>query len=481
MSYVLRVCLPKHLKDCKGCDSFLAMISRLLFGLTGCLIFVGCGAALIPGPKNSLKINSPAVWQAAANKTNQQISQGWLQEFSDARMRSTVQEAQQNNQNLQAAAARLRGAKELMIQSRADLLPSLGLGASGGITDSDGGTSDRYGLSLAASWEPDLWGRLRDLNRATAVDFEAAVAEFRNARLSLAATSAKSYCNLISAQQQLVLAQTTLDSFEKNLRIIERNYKAGVPNVRALDVQLGRTNVSAAQRTVKSRELERDDAARSLEVLLGRYPTATLQPGRSLPELNGRIPVGIPATLIERRPDLQAARARLQASAGRADAARKNLLPNLSLTGSSGTSRGNFARLLSPTDLVTSITLNLTQNLDFGGANASEARAAIARNQAAIHDYAQSALEAFGEVESALAAESSLAAQEGFLQKEVEQAALAERQAERDYSEGIEGADIFSVLESQRRANNARSALIRLKNERLQWRIDLHLALGGSF
>jgi outer membrane protein TolC len=131
--------------------------------------------------------------------------------------------------------------------------------------------------------------------------------------------------------------------------------------------------------------------------------------------------------------------------------------------------------------LVTNITLNLTQNLYSGGANEAEARAAIARNQAAIHDYAQSALEAFREVESAIAAESSLAAQEGFLQKEVEQAALAERQAERDYSEGIEGADIFSVLESQRRANNARSTLIRLKNERLQSRIDLHLALGGSF
>lgn len=452
----------------------------LLFSLT-CLILVGCGAALMTAPKHSLKINTPDVWQAAGNKANQQISESWLQEFSDSRLRATVREAQQNNQNLQAAAARLSGAKELTIQSRAQLLPQISAGLSGGLSQSDSQTSDRYALSLAASWEPDLWGRLRDLNRATAADFEAAVAEFRNARLSLAATTAKSYCNLISAQQQFALAQTTLDSFEKNLRIIERNYKAGVPNVRALDVQLGRTNVSAAQRAVKSRELERDDAARSLEVLLGKYPSGSTQPGRALPELSGRIPVGIPATLIERRPDLNAARARIEASAGRADAARKNLLPNLSLTGSTGTSRGSFARLLNPTDLVTNITLNLTQNLYSGGANEAEARAAIARNQAAIHDYAQRALEAFREVESAIAAESSLAAQEGFLQKEVEQAALAERQAERDYSEGIEGADIFSVLESQRRANNARSTLIRLKNERLQSRIDLHLALGGSF
>jgi outer membrane protein TolC len=169
------------------------------------------------------------------------------------------------------------------------------------------------------------------------------------------------------------------------------------------------------------------------------------------------------------------------ATAERASAARKNLLPNLSLTGSGSSTQGNFARLLSPTDLVTNITLNLTQILYAGGALESEARLAVERNKAAIHDYAQAALEAFREVESALGAESSLAAQEGFLEKEVEQAALAERQAERDYSEGIEGVDILSVLESQRRANNARSSLIRLKNERLQNRIDLHLALGGSF
>jgi outer membrane protein TolC len=116
-----------------------------------------------------------------------------------------------------------------------------------------------------------------------------------------------------------------------------------------------------------------------------------------------------------------------------------------------------------------------------GGALESDVREAVHRNQAAIHDYAQLALEAFREVETAIAAESSLTDQEGYLQKEVEQAALAERQAERDYSEGIDGVDILSVLESQRRANNARSALIRLKNERLQNRMDLHLALGGSF
>ena len=98
-----------------------------------------------------------------------------------------------------------------------------------------------------------------------------------------------------------------------------------------------------------------------------------------------------------------------------------------------------------------------------------------------MQDYQQAALEAFREVESALAAEVSLAEQENYLRREVEQAALAERQSSRDYADGIEGADILDVLEAQRRANNARSSLIRLRSDRLLNRIDLHLALGGDF
>jgi outer membrane protein TolC len=115
-----------------------------------------------------------------------------------------------------------------------------------------------------------------------------------------------------------------------------------------------------------------------------------------------------------------------------------------------------------------------------GGAVSAEARAALARNEALLHNYAQAALTAFREVEASLAADRSLAAQEKFLTSEMEQAVLAERQAERDYAEGI-NPNILSVLEAQRRANNARASMIRLRNQRLQNRINLHLALGGDF
>lgn len=443
-------------------------------------ILPSCGVMHLPRPQSECKVHTPDVWQAVQSAEQREISQGWLKDFHDEQASALAREALVANQDLQAAAAQLRVSRELTLQARAELLPRLRAGGSGGFNDNDSFFSRNYGLTLGASWEPDLWGSMRDLNRAAAGDFDAAIAEYRGAQLSLVAATVKSYCNVISAQQQWVLAVTTRDSFEKNLRIIERNYKSGVPNVRALDVQLGRSNVSQAQRTVKARELERDDAIRSLEVLLGRYPATAINPGADLPRVTERVLTGWPASLVERRPDLQAARARLQASAYRASAARKNLLPNFSLLGNASVSGARLSRLLDPVELVTTVTANFTQALYAGGALESEVRAAVDRNQALIHEYAQRSLVAFREVESAMAAESSLQQQEIFLQKEVEQAALAERQAERDYSEGIDGVDILSVLESQRRANNARSALIRLQNERLQNRVDLYLALGGS-
>lgn len=460
----------------------VSKISKKITAALGLLfVIASCEMIAVNHPADQWKINTPDVWKAANSMESTRIATHWLEDCQDADLTKLVNEAMKANQDLQATAARLRAAKQSPIIARANLLPRLNASNSASQSFRSDGDDDRYGLNLSASWEIDLWGRLRDLQDATVADFDAAVAQFRGARLSLAALTTKSYANFISASQQLRLAEETQTSFEKNLRIIERNYKAGVPNVRALDVQLGRSNVSAAQRVSRDRQLERDNAARSLEILLGRYPSATIAQKDDLPKISQSVAVGIPANIIERRPDLVAARARLYASARRADAARKNLLPSLSLTGSTGETTNNFAKLLDLDSLVSQLGANLTQNLFTGGANPAEARAALERNRAAIHDYAQLCLEAFREIETTIATEHSLAEQETFLRKEVEQAALAEKQSERDYSEGLEGAEILSVLESQRRANNARSSLIRLRNQRFQARIDLHLALGGSF
>ncbi len=340
--------------------------------------------------------------------------------------------------------------------------------------------STDYGLSLDASWEMDLWGRLRDLDHAAYADFEAAQADFRAARLSLAANTAKAYFDLITAQQQLDLAVATRESYERNGRIIERNYKAGDDTASALDVQFSRNNIASAERDVVGREQARDEAARVLEGLLGRYPSAAVRAGTELPKLRKGVPAGLPSELLMRRPDLVSAAGAVRASAKRADAARKDLLPSFRLSAGGSTSSEELGEmLLDPEQIVWNAASSLAQTVYQGGALRAEARRALERNREALQNFAGEALRALREVESALAAERSLAQQEAFLEVELRQADLAEKQASRDYSEGIVG--ILEVLEAQRRAVQARNSMISLRNQRLQNRVDLHLALGGDF
>lgn len=443
------------------------------------VLVVSCGTGRFGRPVDDLSIRTPGSWVAVSSGSEGEISSGWLAALGDPDLTRTVDEALGNNPNLRIAAARLREARQTTIIGRSRSLPTVGISGSGSASDSAGSPSNRnYGLNLAASWEPDLWGRLRDLNLASDAAERVALEDFRGARLSLAANTAKSWCNLISADQEVALAQVTLESFQSNLRIIERNYVGTGEG--ALDIQFGRTNVSSAQRALEQRRQDREEAARSLELLLGRYPAGTTRASKELPRLRSSVPAGIPADLLDRRPDLAAARAGLFASARRADAARKALLPSVSITGGGGTSSARLADFLDTDRLVSTLAARFSQVLYAGGALTAEARAALDRNDAELNFYAQAALGAFREVESSLSADRSLAAQEKFLASELEQAALAERQAERDYSEGI-NANILSVLEAQRRANNARLSMIRLRNQRLQNRIDLHLALGGDF
>lgn len=464
------------------------MVFRSILGIPtlSILILTGCAKHVKTGSISTINKTAPSSWSSAAKGQHGRISTSWLSEFNSSAMTRLVNEAVSRNPNLNAVAARLRATKLGTIGTKANLLPSLSTSTStsrsrNGNGDSTRSIGESYGLSLNASWEPDIWGRLRDLDDASISNYQASVEDYRNARLSLAANTAKAYCNLVTAGQQLELAKQTLESFRKNKDIVERNYKAGVPGTRAIAVQLSRTNVASAQRSIENRTLQRDNAARTLESLLGRYPAAELKASNKLPNLKDAIPVSLPATLISRRPDLIAAQLDVFRSAKQADATRKNLLPSISLSSRASTGDSTPRNLLNPHFIAANVAASLSQSIYNGGELKANAQAALERNKAAIYDYSTAAIRAFNEVEAAIARDASLKKQELFLIQESKQATFAERSAELDYSEGIENSGILEILESQRRANNARSSLINLRNSRLLNRIDLHLALGGDY
>ncbi len=455
------------------------------------LALSGCAAWQLSRPTSYVEkpVDLPAVWSQSAEGNEGKIATGWLATFRDREMTQLVKEAMAHNRNLRRSAAQLRGARENLVSARANRLPSIS--ASGSTSrsgnrsreaDGDLGGWDRsknYGLSFSASWEVDLWGRLRDLEEATVADFEATLADFRSARLSLAANTAKAWCNLITAQQLVKSAEQTRDTFERNFRITERNL-VGAGEGNFLNVLFGRNDVASAERSLRNAQFARDESARAIEVLLGRYPSASIEGRAELPDLPNAVPAGLPSELLMRRPDLVAAAADLRSSASRADAARKNLLPSIRLSGSASRSSNELLDLIAdPRSIGWSAASSLAQSIYRGGALTADARQALAQNEAAIESFAATALRAFQEVESALAQERNLLLQEEDVNLEMETATLAERQADRGATEGL--VSTLEVLEARRRVTRARNAQISLRNQRLQNRIDLHLALGGDF
>ena len=441
---------------------------------------VSCNQIPSQRPSEGAQVSVRAAFAAAQTGQNAKITTGWLASLRDPQLSSVVKTALRNNPDLQATATRLRSAREGTIIGRAARLPTLD--ASGNVTRSrsDGDTRDSYALSLNAGWEPDVWGRLRDLELASVADYDATVADFRSARLSLAINTAQSWCNLITAESQLTLARETLQSFRQNYQIIQRGYKLGT--LRPLDDAFGRSNVASAERSLKSRQLDRDEAARSLQILLGAYPDAQIDSSTSLPEIP-KVKAGLPSELLERRPDLTSRRIQIFASAKRADASRKNLLPNFRLTGNSGTSSPALRNLLDINELASSLSASIAQSLYAGGELSARARQSLDDNENQIRLYERDVLQAFREVESALATNDSLKKQEQFLFTEAENTALAEKWAESNFVEGLDVGQrpsILEVLEAQRRNLDARASLISLQNNRLQNYLDLLLALGGT-
>lgn len=452
------------------------------------LIFLqGCKALELSAPYETAEdaVRSPASWVNAGQGNEGRISTGWIHTFRDDRLEDIVDEVLMNNPSLQAAAARLDAARERTVPARAARLPSIqGRANTLRLRDGNGNAPNllrsNYRISLSLDWEIDLWGRLKDLDDASQADLEEATAVFRGARLSLAGNTAKAWFDYITTIQLVELAEETRDSFARNLRITERNYKAGDETVSPLSVQLSRSTVAAAERALIRSRLNRDEAARSLEVLLGRYPSAELAGRAQLPALPEAVPAGLPSELLLRRPDMVAAEAELRASTLRADAARKDLLPSLGLNADGVTTSDALSRILiDPEYIVWSVATSLVQQIYEGGEPVAAAREALANNEVAIRSYAELALIAFQDVESTLATERSLAEQQVFLEVELKQANLALTQAEREYSEGLVG--ILELLESQRRAVSANTDMIELRNQRLRNRVDLHLALGGDF
>ena len=444
--------------------------------------------------RDLLDLEVPATYQAAARTAGERNADvGWIDQLGAPSLSTLVEEALERNRDLKVASSRMDAAGASARVTGADRLPQLSFDADARrfqrvLTQSsrlvgsgaDDVTRDRvndYGLAMRLNWEIDLWGKLSDRTRAARTEYVASQAEYYAARLSLAAATAGAWFNLLEAESQYALAKQTLENFTSAYEIVDRGFNRGVNP--ALDVRLAKANVAGAEARVNIRDRQRDGARKSLEVLLGRYPAGTLASAGELPALTSPIPSGLPSELLNRRPDLVAAEYRLEASLDRSLASRKERLPSLTLTGNAGISSDELARALDLDRLVWNIAAGITQPVFQGGRIEGNIELSDARQEEALQGYAQQVLEAFEEVERSLAAERFLVAEVRFLDEAARESTAAEELALDEYQKGL--VDITTVLDSQRRSFESRSALLEARNLLLQNRIDLYLALGGDF
>lgn len=421
--------------------------------------------------------NTPMSWRQAQEKTGK-VRVGWISSFRDSTLKRLVNEAQANNQDLRTAAANLLRAQALARQAGAALAPQLNVNAGGSRSGAGVGSSgSNLNLGLQASWELDLWGRLRSGKQAAANNAEAALAEYRYSQHSLAANVARAYFLVIDAQLQEALAQRTLSDLGENQRIVAARRAVGESD--RADMSLINSDVASAKSNLASAKGSKRDALRSLELLLGRYPGADIQVRKNLPSVPSPPPAGMPSQLLERRPDLVAAERRIAAAINTVNQSKVARLPNLSLTASGGGSSNALNTITNPSNLAWQAASSLLVPIMDGGASRAQIKADKAAQEAAVSSYASAALKAFGDVEKSLEQGSIIRHRRSYATSALKDAENALNVADQNYKAGE--TDLFKVLQLRQKVNNLEATKITLERAQLDQIVGLNLVLGGSW
>jgi NodT family efflux transporter outer membrane factor (OMF) lipoprotein len=333
------------------------------------------------------------------------------------------------------------------------------------------------GAGLFVNWELDLWGRIRAGQQASQDQYVSAQLDAEYARQSIAALVARSWFLATEARLQKAIAEDMVAAAGRLLALAQDRLRVGVGN--EYDVTAARASLATYRDSVQSLDLAHQQAQRALELLAGRYPAAMLAVPAQLAPMPGPVPVGMPAELLERRPDVVAAERRVAAAFYRVEEAKAAKLPRISLTANVNSISSEVFVLKDRDNPVWSLGAGLVQPLFLGGQLQAQQDVRTSEQKQAVAEYGRVGARAFGEVENALSAEFNLDAREAILKQAVADNARALELANIRYKVG--SGDLRAVQQQQLALAGARTALLRVEGERRVQRVNLHLALGGSF
>lgn len=444
------------------------LLHRRLRALPLLLAFALAGCASVGPDYQQPQANVPAAWKEAPTTATQGLSEGdlvapagdpWWRVFDDPTLDALLDQVQVNNQTLAAAAARVSEAQHLLTAAGGASLPAINAGTF------QSGRSNQTDFGIGASWEPDLWGRVRRDVEAHRASADASADDLAAATLSLQAQVAQTYFALrqqdaaITLQQQAAAVDTEAHTIARN------QFARG--QVSSADVANAEVRLSKAQQQLADMRSTRAQLEHALAVMLGKAPADFSLAPASFDTRVPTVPVGLPATLLQRRPDIAARERQMAAASARIGVSKADTLPSVKLFAGLGVLNG-------PT-----IVPSIRWPLFAGGRIDALVDNARAGYQEAQANWRQTVLDALREVEDGLVQERTLAHTATLQTRAVQAAQEAARVARNQYREGI--IDFPAVASAAGAALEAEQGALQLHRQRLDASVDLIKALGGGW
>jgi NodT family efflux transporter outer membrane factor (OMF) lipoprotein len=429
----------------------------------------------------------PAEPREAASGTD------WWSIYGDATLDELEKQIDISNQTLKASEAAWRQATALASQARAGLFPTIGVSATGTRSGGSGGRANaaqlggtvaplthpvnEFELVGTASWDIDIWGKIRRTIESDVANAEASEADLAAARLSAQAALASDYIELRVADEQKQLLDKTVEGYKRSLEITENQYHVGV--VAKADVITAQTQLGGAQSQQIAIGVTRATLEHAIAVLIGKAPADFSLPPATLGTIVPVIPAGVPSILLERRPDVAGAERRMAATNAQIGVAVAAYFPDLTLTGTYGFASNMVSGLLHASNNFWSFGGTAAETLLDFGARPAQVRQARAAYDAAVANYRQTVLTAFQQVEDELATLRILEQQVDVQEQTVTSANLAVQLTLNQYRAGT--VSYTNVVTAQAIALGDAQTLLTIRQNRLVASVALIQALGGGW
>ncbi|MDR0204638.1 MAG: efflux transporter outer membrane subunit [Delftia acidovorans] len=397
----------------------------------------------------------------------------WWVDFHDPLLDRLGPQVAVSNQNVRAAAANYQKAAAAIQAARAALFPTLGVDASGSRQRSAASSpATSKSVEATVSWSPDLWGQVRDSVRESQALAQVSEATLANATLSAQVALATAVMELRVADENARLLQRAVDSYRESLRVVTDQSEAGTTP--PSNLYAARAQLETTQASLVAVGVARAQYAHAIAVLVGQAPEALQIPPESLMPALPDVPVGLPSTLLQRRPDIAAAERQMAADNAAIGVAHAAFFPSVTLSAASG-----FASALSASGLVWSLGASLVGTLFDGGARSAQLDEARAQYQASVAGYRNTVLTALQDVENDLSALRILEQQQLALDAAVQDATQSARIALDEYQAGT--VDYTTLATAQASQITSQQSRLNVRLQQLVNTVALIGDLGGGF